>query len=188
VILDPVTARYAGALFGLARRKSVQAAVAADIALLATEIGSPATRRVLFNPRVDRSAKRAQLAGTLARLSPLTQNFVNLLFDKHREEVLRDLQRAWRVLELEERGTVEGVVESARPIDAAELAELGTALGARLGKQLVLHNRIVPELVGGARVTAAHRMIDYSVQGRLEALRRKLMDARLPGAPSSSGR
>ena len=48
------------------------------------------------------------------------------------------------------------------------------------GKQLLLTNKLVPELVGGARVLAGNRMIDYSVQGRLEALRRKLMDAPLP--------
>ena len=64
----------------------------------------------------------------------------------------------------------------------AEMAHVATMLSPQFGKQLKLTNRIVPELVGGARVIAANRMIDYSVQGRLDALRRKLMDAPLPAA------
>ncbi len=49
-------------------------------------------------------------------------------------------------------------------------------------KSLLLTNKIVPDLVGGARVIAGNRMIDYSVQGRLDALRRRMMDAPLPAA------
>jgi F-type H+-transporting ATPase subunit delta len=44
----------------------------------------------------------------------------------------------------------------------------------------VLTNRVVPELIGGARVVAGTRMFDGSVQGRLEALRRNLLQAPLP--------
>ena len=57
---------------------------------------------------------------------------------------------------------------------------IATQLGPQFGKELVLTNKIVPDLVGGARVIAGNRMIDYSVQGRLDALRRRLMDAPLP--------
>lgn len=180
--LDPVTQRYAGALYGLAERRVALTEVARDVERIGQELDVPATRKIVLNPRGEARHKRAALAAVLATAHPLTQNFVNLLIDKRREEVLRSLAAAFRRRALEERGAVEGVVESARPLSDRELGSIATTLGARLSRELLLVNKIVPELVGGARVSAANRMIDYSVQGRLEALRRKLMDVRLPSA------
>ena len=42
-----------------------------------------------------------------------------------------------------------------------------------------------PTLVGGVRVFVAGKLIDYSVQGRLSGLRRKLLDARLPAGAAN---
>jgi hypothetical protein len=81
-------------------------------------------------------------------------------------------------------GQVDGIVESARPLDAAALAHLSTSLAVHFKKKLNLENKIVPELVGGARVIAGNRMIDYTVQGRLEALRRKLLDVPISASRS----
>jgi F-type H+-transporting ATPase subunit delta len=182
VNVDPVSLRYAGALFNLAQRHGALTEVARDVERIGQALDAPATRKTVLNPRGDTGRKRAALAAVLAGAHPLTQNFVNLLFDKRREEVLRSLTAAFRRRELAERGAAEGVVESARPLSDPELGSIAATLGVRLSRELLLTNRIVPELVGGVRVIAANRMIDYSVQGRLEALRRKLMDARLPSA------
>ncbi len=183
--LDAVSLRYAGALYGLAQRHGALTEVARDVERIGRALDVASTRKLVLNPRAEAKHKRAALAALLAGAHQLTQNFVNLLFDKRREEVLRSLTAAFRRRELAERGAVEGVVESARPISDRELGSIAATLGARLSRELLLTNRIVPELVGGVRVIAANRMIDYSVQGRLEALRRKLMDARLP---STAGR
>ena len=177
---DPVAARYAAALYNLARRKRALDAVARDMARLAAEVARPATRTLLSSPRVEREAKRAQLAPATASMHAFTRNLVDLLLDKDREAVLPLLPEAFRRLALEERGEVEGVVESPRPLDPPDLSRLAAAVGRRLGLKVALANRIVPELVGGARVIARNRMIDASVQGRLDGLRRRLMEVRLP--------
>lgn len=181
MIVDPVTLRWAEALYAVARRQSALAAVRTDVARLASAFAGPAGRDA-FDPRLDRERRRALVLQALGVGHPLTQNFVALAFDRRREEVLRDLARAFQRLENVERGVVEGVVESARPLGAPEMELVAREIGAQLGKQVKLENRIVPELVGGARVTAGNRMIDWSVQGRLEALRRKMMEAPLSPA------
>ncbi len=183
MIVDPVTSRYATALYQLSRRKGTLDAVARDLDALAAEVARPATRGLLFNPRVEREAKRAQLAPLTASMHAFTRNLVNLLLDKNREEVFKGLAAGFKRLALEERGEVEGVVESPRPLDTAEISRLAAAVGRRLGKRMILTTRIAPELVGGVRVIAANRMIDASVQGRLESLRRRMMDVRLPSTP-----
>jgi len=182
VRIDPVTTRWTGALFNLAKASGALDDVQRDITRIGVEVSHASVSSYLFSALVGREERRRKLSGILADFHPLTRNFVNALFDKHREEVLRDVAQAFRQRLLEERGEVEGVVESARPMDASELTQLAASLGARVGKHVILENRIAPDLVGGIRVFVGASMIDYSVQGRMDGLRRKLLDARLPAA------
>jgi F-type H+-transporting ATPase subunit delta len=185
VIVDPVTLRWAEALYGLARKQGALATVQTDVARLSTALSGQLGRDA-FHPRLDREQRRALALGSVGAAHTLLQNFVALAFDRRREEVLRHLGRAFQRLANVERGVLEGVAESARPLGQAELSLLAREVGAHLGKQVTLENKLVPELLGGARVTAGNRMIDWSVQGRLEALRRRMLEAPLTLAASGA--
>lgn len=182
MIIDPVTSRWTDALFALAQDKDVLDEVTRDVERIAVEVGTPEVATFLFDARVPDAAKRRHVKELTAGFHTLTANFVGLLFDKHRPEVLRGLGHAFKSKVLASRGAVEGRVESARPLGSGELAELAVSLGSKLGKEVLLENVVVPTLVGGVRVFVAGKMIDYSVQGRLAGMRRKLMNARLPAS------
>ena len=179
MILDPVTLRYAQALWNVALKSGALERVRADVRAL-----DGALKAQVFDPAILRDKRRALALSAVSGLHPLLQNFTGLLFDKHREDVLRGLSRAFHRMELESRNAVEGIVESARPIGEDLLASIAARMGQLLGKVVVLKNRIVPELVGGTRVLVANRMLDASVAGRLESLRRTLLDAPLQSARS----
>jgi len=179
VILDPVTLRYAQALWNVALKSGALERVRADVRAL-----DGALKAQVFDPAILRDKRRALALSAVSGLHPLVQNFTGLLFDKHREDVLRGLSRAFHRMELESRNAVEGIVESARPIGEDLLASIAARMGQLLGKEVVLKNRIVPELVGGTRVLVANRMLDASVAGRLESLCRTLLDAPLQSARS----
>jgi F-type H+-transporting ATPase subunit delta len=180
VIVDAVTARWAGALYGLAQRKGALPAVVADVERLGAEVARAEVRRVILNPRLDVAVRRGAVDAVLVGAHPLTKNFVGLAFDRGREEVLTGLAAAFRRRILDDAGEVEGVVETARPIPPAEVERIGADVGRLVKKKLRLVNRVVPELVGGARIVAGNHMLDASVAGRLEALRQKLLAAPLP--------
>jgi F-type H+-transporting ATPase subunit delta len=182
VRVDAVTTRYAEALFGLARRKGVLKEVQADVSRISHEVSVPAVAEFLFNPMVGQKEKRQSLNALASTFHELTSNLVQLLLDKRREDVLRDLATAFRRRVLTESGAVEGVVESARPLNEADLKDLASTLGTRLGKEVLLESRTVPDLVGGVRVIVNNRMIDYSVQGRISDLRKRMLDSQLPSA------
>ena len=173
MILDPVTLRYAEALWNLSARAGRLERVRADVARLAGALPPAA---------LERGQRRTQLLARLGSADEYLTNLVGLVFDRRREEVLAQLPDAFKRLELAQQNTVEGQVESARPIPAELLAALGRELQGVLGKQVRLENRIVPELLGGTRVIVANRMIDYSVAGRLEGLRRAMLEAPLGAA------
>jgi len=183
-MIDPVTSRYTEALFNLAKARGALEAVRADVAKLAVELRDGGKLACLFDERVSLEVRKRRAAEHMAGLSALTQDFVNLVLDKRRVEVLRHLGAAFHRRDLAERGAAEGLVESARPVDAAELGRLAAALGPRLGKELVLENRIVPELIGGLRVVVESKMIDASLSGRLEGIRKHLMTTALPRTAS----
>jgi F-type H+-transporting ATPase subunit delta len=156
--------------------------VRSDVVRLAGELRDGGNLAFVFDERLPLEARRERMAAPLAGLSVLTQDFVNLVLDKRRIEVLRRLGPAFHRRDLEERNAAEGVVESARPLDPAELTGLASVLGPKLGKQLALTNRIVPELIGGLRVVVESKMIDSSLAGRLEGMRKTLLAAPLPRA------
>lgn len=183
--VDAVTARWTEALYRVAVRSGQLAAVQADVERLAGEVASPALRSFLFDARIEQATRRAKIEPLLEGLgSTIVRNFARLLFDKHREDVLRQLGDAWKLKSLQERNAVEGVVESARALDPDQIARLEAEFTRRLGKEVQLGNRVLPELVAGVRVFVDNRLVDSSVQGRLDGLRRRMEEAPLTAALS----
>jgi F-type H+-transporting ATPase subunit delta len=172
--------RWARALFELASEKGVLDAVERDVEFLGAELDEPAVAAHLFDARVPLDTKRTRLAALKPHLQGVTDNFLRMLLDKRRIDVLRELPQAFHTLSLERRGAVEGVVEAPRPLDGGELVKLQSALGARLGKTVTLKTRVAPELIAGVRVFVAGKLIDQSAVGRLEDLRGRMLAARLP--------
>ena len=170
-----VTARYATALFELARDKGALAQVEADIERLPKELANGE----LFDARVAPENKRKRIEALAAKAHPLFASFLRLCLDKRRLEVLRELPDAFRRCALADRGAVEGVVESPRPLGQGELAELQVSVKSVLGKDVLLEQRANPDLIAGVRVLIDNRLIDQSALGRLEGLERRLRTARV---------
>ena len=144
-MLDPVTIRYAEALFNLAKSGGKLEEVKKDVERFDAELQRPGVATFVFDARVSVDTRREKIQPFFQGATKLFHDFANLLFDKRREEVLRNLGAAFHRRVLQERGGAEGVVESAVPLDASELTRIQSALGTRLKKELSLENRVVPE-------------------------------------------
>jgi len=175
--VDAVTARYTEALYGLALRKGELEAVRSDVERLASLLARPGVTELVFHPAKDAATRKGFLAEATSSATETFRNFVDLVFDKRRDEVLRGLGEGFRQRDLAAAGVVEGVVTSARPLASGELAELTVGLGAKLGKEVRLTNEIDTSLIAGVRVTVDNRMVDHSVAGRFDGLRRKMLAA-----------
>jgi len=174
-----VALRYATALFELARERGALDAVEADIERVAQAVGDAERGEWVTDARLSAASKRERLDRLAAGLNPLTANFLKLLFDKRRLEVLLELRTAFRRCLLAERNSAEGVVESPRPLDGEQLRAIASSLTNLLGKRVELEARVRPELLAGVRVVVDNKLIDQSAAGRLEGLGTKLRRARL---------
>ena len=68
-------------------------------------------------------------------------------------------------------GVSDAVVESAFPIDGAQLADVVATLERRFGRKLNATVEVKPELIGGIRVIVGDEVLDTSVQARLQQMK-----------------
>jgi len=63
------------------------------------------------------------------------------------------------------------LVETPIPLSESQKQRLRAALEKIVSGQVSLEEQINPQVLGGLRISLGHRVIDVSLQGRLEALR-----------------
>jgi F-type H+-transporting ATPase subunit delta len=107
-------------------------------------------------------------------LATASRNFIFLLIDHRRTEMLREIQEAFQS-ELNARlGIAEAHVVSARDLSAEEKRELTSALERRTGKKIEARFHRDESLLGGAVVRVGSTVYDGSVREQLTRLRQQL--------------
>lgn len=164
--------RYVQALFEVAQEKDVLDKISGDIELLdGTLSNSPELVSFLNNPSILKRAKKAAIEGLFTDVSEYTLNFIRVIIDKNRTEILSVANRIFQDLIDTAKGILNGTVQSAVPLDKEMLAEIKKSLEKRFSSTLVLKNRVTPELIGGLRIQVGNMVIDASVKSRLENLK-----------------
>ena len=166
--------RYADAVFDLARQENSYDRWAADLDRLAALLRVPLVARALTSPVISPSRKMAIIEAEVPNLSPQTRSLLQLLLHRDRLELLPDIAAAFHERLDQERGIVTAHVTSAAPLDAAEQDGLAAKLAAYVRRQVRLETSVDPGIIGGVVVRIGDLLIDGSVRGRLEALRRRL--------------
>jgi len=170
-----VASRYAAALADVAFEQ--KSAVKSDLAAFADAFYSSADlRNCLETPAVSPEVKRSVVEKLAARmnLTPAVRNFVFLLVDHRRTEMLREIQQAFET-ELNARlGIAEAQVTSARDLSESEKKLLVAAIERRTGKKIEASFQKDESLVGGAVVRVGSTVYDGSVREQLTRLREQL--------------
>ncbi len=174
--MNPVARRYALALYGEAREQDAVAATDEDVQMLRETLdGAPDLVALFESPIVSRERKEAVVSRLFdGRLGALTLRFVQLLFDKEREDMVPAIARAYGALRDERLGLVEAHVRTARVLGYDEAQALEKALGEQTGKKVRLRLEVDPSLVGGVVVRIGDRVYDRSVRHQLGLLREQL--------------
>ncbi len=166
--------RYANALFELAHEHKAVDAVSADLASLRKALEtSPDLARLVKSPVFSAEDHAKALKAILGKMDAgaLTTKFVLLLAEKRRLFALTGIIKAYESQVAKSRGETEAEVTAARALNDAEIAELKSALKAKLGKEPRLHTKVDPSLLGGLVVKVGSRMIDSSLRTKLDGLR-----------------
>ncbi|MGC3962618.1 MAG: F0F1 ATP synthase subunit delta [Rhodocyclaceae bacterium] len=161
---------YAEAAFALARDTGSLDAWATALDRLALVAQDANARDCIANPELTFQQVTQLIVGSAGiNLSPEQQNFVTVLVENDRAQLLPEIRDLFHSLKNRQEGVKDATVYSAFPIDDAALARLVADLEGRFGK-LSVKVRIDPDLIGGVRVAIGDEVIDASVRGKLAAM------------------
>lgn len=128
----------------------------------------------LTSPVVPAGKKRSVLSALLPNVSPEVGRFLAILAHRDRLELVPEIAQVFRRLLNEYRGVAVAQVTTAVPIDERQKATIASRLGQRVGKTVTVEMRVDPSILGGVIAQIGDNVLDGSVRGRLERLRRAL--------------
>jgi len=169
-----VGARYAGALFDLARDGGQLGPVGQDIKSLKTLLAESADLRKLIASPIYDSEIKGRALGALAeraQFSPLMQKFLGLVAKQGRAGALRAVVRAYEALDAAYRGVVAAEVTTAIALTPEQTRGLAAALRQALGKDPEIAARVDPAILGGVKVRVGSRLYDASLKSKLDSLK-----------------
>lgn len=159
---------YADAAFELAREADALGPWAEALERLAAIASDLAMQERIGDPKfTDDQLHDLFVAVAGDSLSPDQQNFVRILVENERLQVLPEIRDLFVAQKNEHEGVKEADITSAFPIDKASLASLKAELEARFKARLNIQVRLDPELIGGVRIAVGDEVIDASVRGKL---------------------
>jgi F-type H+-transporting ATPase subunit delta len=145
------------------------------LAMLDTAVSDESLASRLGDPNVTDSALEGVILGALGeRLDGQGRNFVQVLVQNGRLDLVSEIRAQYDELKREHEGVLEARIVSAMPIGDDEVRPLVSALEAKYKRRVNAHVEVDPELIGGARILVGDKVIDATVRGRLDAMRAAL--------------
>jgi F-type H+-transporting ATPase subunit delta len=169
---------YAEALFGAARERDELEEVFSDLSEFIEALHDSEELRLFFyGGQVPERQKRRALDGLTEGMKTSTTNFLKVLVDNGREEILEEVLARYEGLVKEHLGRIEVEVTTAVELSEEQRDRLKERLADVLeGREIILETNVNPDLIGGAVFRYGGRMMDGSIRGRLESLREGMLE------------
>lgn len=169
---------YAEALFEAARERDELEEVFSDLQEFVTALRETEELRLFFyGGQIPERQKRSALDGLTEGMSTSTTNFLKVLVDNGREEILEEVLARYEQLVKEHLGRIEVDVTTAVELSEEQRDRLKERLASVLeGREVILETNVDPGLIGGAVFRFGGRLMDGSIRGRLESLREGMLE------------
>ena len=174
-----VAARYATALFGLAKDAKKLPALEKDMGALKDALSASEALVDLISSPVYPRAEQAGAIGAIAKkmkLSPIVSNTLGLMATKRRLFVLPALISALETMIADEKGEVTADVTAAKALTKAQSDKLAKTLSSTVGKTVKVNVTVDEELIGGLIVKVGSKMIDSSIRSKLSNLQNAMKE------------
>jgi F-type H+-transporting ATPase subunit delta len=172
--------RYARALFDVIVKRRDPADVDRELATFAELVtGHEGLSKVVGNPAVPISSKRAIVQALIDRLKPSPEIALLLLLlaDRDRLALIGHIAEAYHARLLDHQGVVRAEVTTAVPLDDKRRAVLEASLARATGRTVQLTTRVDAEIIGGAVARVGSVVYDGSVTRQLERIKDTLAEA-----------
>ena len=166
---------YAKAAFMSARDTKALADWSEALQAASALAGDARIEAVLGNPKLSGDQVVSIFAGLGgAAIDARWQNFIRLLLEYKRLNVLPQIADEYEVLRAQYENEVDVEVTSASALSAEQQAKMAASLKTRFKRDVRVSTSVDASLLGGAVIRAGDLIIDGSIKGRLERLASEL--------------
>ncbi|KAJ6845330.1 ATP synthase delta chain, chloroplastic [Iris pallida] len=180
VMVDPAASSYANALADLAKSNGSLEATMADLEKVEKVFGEPSAQSFFANPTIS-PEKKALVISEIAEsseLRPHTANFLNILVDMKRMDIIKEIIKEFEISYNKMTGTEVAVVSSVVKLDSQHLEQIAKSVQRLTGaKHVRIKTVIDPSLVAGFTIrygSSGSKLIDMSVRKQLNEIAAQL--------------
>ncbi len=178
-ISSGIAARYATAIFELARESKSLAKLESNLDDLSAVLEASADLRALIaSPVLSRDEQGAAIAAIADRMKLVAalKNGLALMAANRRLFVMPQLVALLGDMIAEDKGEVSAEVTTAKVLSKAQADKLAKTLKARIGRDVKLKTTVDESLIGGLVVKVGSKMIDTSIRSRLDSLQNAMKE------------
>jgi F-type H+-transporting ATPase subunit delta len=174
---DILAKRYAKALFVVGKEENALDEYVktlkdfADLYMTIPELRDGLTNRMY--PADVRAKVMAEIVKS-AGVSQIMGNFLNLLAQKNRANVLPEIANTFQAMVDVERNVCQGVVITAKDLAPGLQDKAQQTLEKITGKQVVLKVQVDPSIIGGMIAKVGDLILDGSIKTQLEGLKESI--------------
>ncbi|TCJ12734.1 F0F1 ATP synthase subunit delta [Parasulfuritortus cantonensis] len=162
---------YAEAVAKLAGESQAWQAWSAMLAAAAQVAADPQIAALAGNPAIPAERVADVIVSVCGKaLNDEGANFVRLLADNKRFNVLPEIAALFEEIKAAQEGTLEARVTTAFELSAAQMSALVAKLEAKFGHKVNASQEVDTSLIGGVVVQVGDEVMDASVRGRLEGM------------------
>jgi F-type H+-transporting ATPase subunit delta len=168
--MSAVAKRYARAVFEVAQERGLVDQIEQDLVLVSNAVlENKGISKILNHPQVSKESKKDLVSQIFQNaVSAETLNFLHLLLDNDRQNLLSSIVRFYTAIANEARGIADAIVTTAKPLSAEEESKIAEQFGKQIQKKLRIQTVVDPSILGGVIVKIGDRLYDGSIKSKLE--------------------
>jgi F-type H+-transporting ATPase subunit delta len=169
--------RYAKALLDVLYPASAELGLEQLVKFSSLLSSQPQMRQLFENPTIAAQRRKEVFKGIADSLSyeSYVRNFINLLIERNRLDLLADIIVAYQKLLDENLGIVRARITSAGPLDAAQQRDIAARLEQVTGKHVRVELSVDPALIGGVVARVGSTIYDGSIRQQLQVFKQRLI-------------
>jgi ATP synthase F1 delta subunit len=176
--VEEIATVYARSLFEVAKENDELDEIHEELGQFADALDESRELQVFFfSPYFSSQEKKDGIDKIVEGANEHFLNFLKLIAERHRVPAVFRIRRAFDDLWREENKLLEVRVTSAVELDDDLVKSIGERIEQQTGRRIDLDASIDPDVIGGLVVRVGNMVMDASVRGRLERLRKEVARA-----------
>jgi len=176
--VEEIAQVYARALFEVASEHGTLDEVREELGQFADVVHDNRDVAIFFfSPYFSSEEKKDGLHRMVTGANPELMNFLEALVERHRMPAIFRIRTRYEELWDDENKLLPVEVTSAVALDQATVKSIGDRIGEQTGNTIELKSVVDPEILGGIVLRVGNFILDASIRGRLNQLRKQVAQA-----------